>query len=47
MTWPMESLGVPPAGRTRLLCGQGFGGVTVVVLPFGWGLVVEYGAESR
>ena len=28
--------GVPPVGRTRLLCGQGFGGVMVVVLPFDW-----------
>ncbi len=28
--------GVPPVGRTRLLCGQGFGVVMVVVLPFDW-----------
>ncbi len=28
--------GVPPSGRTRLLCGQGVGGVTVVILPFDW-----------
>ncbi len=26
--------GVPPSGRTLWLCGQGVGGVTVVVLPF-------------
>jgi hypothetical protein len=33
---PHDQNGVPPAGRTRLLCGQGVGGVTVVVLPFDW-----------
>ncbi len=33
--WKGEPItGVPPSGRTSLLCGQGFGGVTVVVLPF-------------
>lgn len=37
--------GVPPSGRTLRLCGHGVGGVTVVVLPFGWGLVAENGAE--
>jgi Transposase len=38
--------GVPPVGRTRLLCGQGVGVVTVVVLPFDWCLVSDDGAET-
>ena len=32
----ITAAGVPPVGRTRLLRGQGFGGVMVVVLPFDW-----------
>ena len=39
------SSGVPPSGQTPLLCGQGFGGVTVVVLPFDRRQVFEHGAE--
>ena len=34
-----------PSGQTPLLCGQGFGGVTVVVLPFDRRQVFEHGAE--
>jgi transposase len=44
-TLVVDHFGVPPAGRTRLLCGQGVGGVTVVVLPFDRGSVAEHGAE--
>jgi len=46
--WTARNLGtgVSPAGRTRLLCGQGGGVLAVVVLPLDWCLVSDHGASA-
>jgi hypothetical protein len=38
--------GVPPVGRTRLLCAQGFGVVAENGLPFDWLSVFDEGAST-